>query len=121
MHVDPRRGAALLVLQPERGACDPFRRRIQVRRVHHDRGVFSPHLEQARLDPLAGEALVDIHPYPLPPREDDAARAPGAPPPPPPDPPRPPGIGERPPPDAPTPAPPRPLEPRPPGAFRGGS
>src|SRR5439155_13394338 len=75
MHVHTRRGAALLVLQPEGGARHTVGGGIQVRRVQHDRGVLPAHLEQARLDPLTRQALVNVHPHGLRAGEDDAVHA----------------------------------------------
>src|SRR5690349_24208265 len=62
MHVDARRGAALLILQAERRTTDPLGGGVEIRTVHHDGGVLAAELQEAGLDPASREAVVDVHP-----------------------------------------------------------
>jgi hypothetical protein len=68
--VDPAGRAAFLVLQAEGRAHHAFRRGIQVRRGHHDRGVLAAQLQQARLDETRAEPGVDPEAHGLGARKD---------------------------------------------------
>src|SRR5580765_586464 len=61
LHVDPRGGAALLILQAERRPHDALGRGVEIGAAQHDGGVLPAELQQRRLDPSGAETRVDPH------------------------------------------------------------